>query len=330
MPLKDITDPQAVRHAIKEFKAIGQSRFLKKYRFSASRGWMLHDEDGSEYDAKAILGAAHGYQHPALGYLPQSEFHGGAATARKLREMGFTVIEPEARRNPVWSRDELILALDLYMRHRPSFPADKHPEVIVLSSLLNQLAATTRSSGSFRNANGVAMKLQNFRRFDPDQKGKGLPAGGKGEADVWAIFAADLSRLRSTAAAITAAVLTSNGVSDAELDDGEEAEEGKILTRQHRFRERNRAIVDRRKTKAIRDHGTLRCETCDFDFRVRYGDRGNGFIECHHTKPVSALTAGEKTRLEDLALLCANCHRMIHVRRPWMTVEELKQLLQAA
>jgi len=145
MPLEDITDPQAVRRAIEEFKAIGQSRFLRKYSFGASRGWMLRDEDGSEYDAKVILGAAHGYQHPALGYLPQSEFHGGAATAHKLREIGFTVIEPEARRNPVWSRDELILALDLYMRHCPSFPNDKHPEVIALSSSLSDL--TRRGSG---------------------------------------------------------------------------------------------------------------------------------------------------------------------------------------
>jgi 5-methylcytosine-specific restriction protein A len=68
---------------------------------------------------------------------------------------------------------------------------------------------------------------------------------------------------------------------------------------------------------------------CGFNFAARYGERGSGFIECHHTKPVSALRPGEKTRLEDLALLCANCHRMIHIRRPWMTVGQLKQALQA-
>lgn len=329
MAIENIDDPEAVRRAIAEFRAIGQTRFLKKYGFGASRGWMLRDEDGQELDAKAILGAAHGYQHPGLGHLPQSEFYGGEATARKLREMGFTVIEPEARRNPPWSRDELILALDLYMRHRPSFPDDKHPEVIALSQLLNELATTATGNASFRNPNGVAMKLMNFRRLDPDQQGRGLPGGGKREEDVWAVFSTDLARLRSTAAAIAAAVSNPNSSDLVEyVEDGEEAEEGGVLTRQHRFRERNRAIVDRRKAKALRDYGRLHCEACGFDFGARYGERGNGFIECHHTRPVSTLKPGEKTKLDDLTLLCANCHRMIHVSRPWMTVGELTQLLR--
>src|SRR4051812_19169749 len=104
MALEDISDPDAVRSAIKEFKSIGQSQFLAKYGFGASRGWMLRDDDGQEFDAKAILGAAHGYQYPSLGPLPYSQFHGGVPTASKLRELGFVVTEPD-RRNPVWSRD---------------------------------------------------------------------------------------------------------------------------------------------------------------------------------------------------------------------------------
>jgi 5-methylcytosine-specific restriction protein A len=110
-------------------------------------------------------------------------FHGGLATARKLRDLGFTVTEPEARRNPVWSRDELILALDLYMRRRNLLPDDKDREVVALSKLLNELSVPTGNE-RFRNPNGVAMKLQNFRRLDPDQSGKGLPRGGKAEEEV--------------------------------------------------------------------------------------------------------------------------------------------------
>src|SRR5687768_8614763 len=101
------------------------------------------------------------------------EVYGGMPTARKLRELGFTVTEPTpTRRNPVWSRDELILALNLYMQHRPTFPDDRHPGVVELSRFLNRLAKVTGTSGGddFRNANGVAMKLQNFRRFDPAQE----------------------------------------------------------------------------------------------------------------------------------------------------------------
>src|SRR3954464_6305730 len=181
------------------------------------------------------------------------------------------ITEPDHRRNPVWSRDELILALDLYMRLRPSFPDGRHPEVVELSRLLNRLAAVSETVGSakFRNGNGVAMKLQNFRRFDPSQEGKGLPGGGKGEEEVWAIFAEDPERLRSAAAAIRATVSALEDSPDQEPEEDEEAEEGKVLTRLHRTRERDRRIVERRKAKALQAHGTLHCEACGFNFAAR-------------------------------------------------------------
>ena len=60
-----------------------------------------------------------------------------------------------------------------------------------------------------------------------------------------------------------------------------------------------------------------------------HGLRGKGFIEAHHTKPVfKTLVEGSKTKLEDLALVCANCHRMIHSARSWLTVPELQKLIR--
>src|SRR3954463_14917048 len=98
-----------------------------------------------------------------------------------------------------------------------------------------------------KTSDGVAMKLQNFRRLDPSQEGKGLPGGGRGEEEVWAIFADDPERLLSAAAAIKATVAALEDSPDQEPEDGEEAEEGKVLTRLHRTRERDRRIVERRK-----------------------------------------------------------------------------------
>lgn len=74
-----------------------------------------------------------------------------------------------AERNPPWSRDELILALDLYMAHHPRLPPKDGPEVRELSEVLNRLH---RSPGGdhrpdLRNPNGCYLKLTNFRRFDP-------------------------------------------------------------------------------------------------------------------------------------------------------------------
>lgn len=72
--------------------------------------------------------------------------------------------------------------------------------------------------------------------------------------------------------------------------------------------------------------GRLECEVCGFDFATRYGDLGTGFIEAHHILPLAA-AGPATTRLADLALVCSNCHRMLHRAKPWMTPEELGKRL---
>jgi 5-methylcytosine-specific restriction protein A len=101
-----------------------------------------------------------------------------------------------------------------------------------------------------------------------------------------------------------------------------------VITGLHRRYERNDAIVKTKKRRVLATTGKLACEVCEFDFNASYGERGTGFIEYHHSKPPRELKQGEKTKIADLRLLCSNCHRMIHVRRPWLTVEELKAHLR--
>ncbi|MCH8158118.1 MAG: HNH endonuclease [Nitrospinae bacterium] len=85
--------------------------------------------------------------------------------------------------------------------------------------------------------------------------------------------------------------------------------------------------MKKKKSNFLKRHGKLFCEACGFDYEKTYGGRGVGFIECHHTKPVHTLSPKEKTKLEDLRLLCANCHRMVHAKAPWLSMEELRALL---
>lgn len=72
--------------------------------------------------------------------------------------------------------------------------------------------------------------------------------------------------------------------------------------------------------------GTIACEACGFDIGRQYGTFGADYIEVYHRAPlhVSGETRGE---LDDLALLCANCHLMIH-RRCWSTVEALADVIR--
>ena len=56
MALSDVSQ-QDVLQAIKEYRDIGQERFLATYRFRSGRYWLIHE--GSRYESKAILGVAH-------------------------------------------------------------------------------------------------------------------------------------------------------------------------------------------------------------------------------------------------------------------------------
>jgi hypothetical protein len=109
--------------------------------------------------------------------------------------------------------------------------------------------------------------------------------------------------------------------------DANEFPEGRSAYVTHRRRERNPALVRAAKFNALKKFGRLFCQVCDFDFGKVYGRFGDGFIEAHHTVPVSQLSENSASKVEDIALVCSNCHRMLHRRRPWLRLEELRQVL---
>ncbi len=101
----------------------------------------------------------------------------------------------------------------------------------------------------------------------------------------------------------------------------------KLIT--HLRRERNPQIVNAKKAQVLKATGTLKCEACDFDFVGKYGQLGYGFCEAHHKKPLSDSNREVETKLGDLAVLCSNCHRMIHRTKPMLSVNEFrKQILK--
>jgi 5-methylcytosine-specific restriction protein A len=78
----------------------------------------------------------------------------------------------------------------------------------------------------------------------------------------------------------------------------------------HRKIERNRTAA----RQAKKFHGT-RCQACKLDFTECYGQIGKGFIEAHHLRPIATLEEGVPVKYDvaaDFAVLCSNCHRMIH------------------
>ena len=226
--------------------------------------------------------------------------------------------------NPNWTREEVILALELYNSLGGLIPGPSDQRVIALSEELRSLPYHREASkvNSFRNPAGVAFKLQNIRQV---AGGQGLPHTAKVDRAVWDNFGNDK-------AATSAAARIRSGLKIAKLDDppGEEFEfaEGRAVTEAHIRIERNKSI---RKAllKARHSAGNLRCDVClcnglRLDASIR-----ESLFEAHHLKPIS-MTGPVITRLIDMALLCANCHRLMHrlmsIRGKWIGVEDLKNV----
>ena len=92
----------------------------------------------------------------------------------------------------------------------------------------------------------------------------------------------------------------------------------------HLKAERSAKLIKSKKARVTAEFGKLICEVCDFDFEAVYGKLGSGFCEVHHRKPL-----GEGKSLDDLAILCSNCHRMIHHTEPMMAVEVFRDGFRA-
>jgi hypothetical protein len=104
--------------------------------------------------------------------------------------------------------------------------------------------------------------------------------------------------------------------------------EGKLVERLHRSRERNSKVIQVAKENFRKLHGRLYCQVCEFDFKDTYGQIGADFIEGHHTIAVKDMPPDYKTKPEEIAMLCANCHRMVHKKRPWLSMAKLSELLR--
>lgn len=113
-----------------------------------------------------------------------------------------------------------------------------------------------------------------------------------------------------------------------EEDDELSFPEGREKYILHKQKERNRGLIKVAKQKQLDKDPKLCCQICTFSFIDTYGQIGEGFIEAHHIYPISELTEETKTKIEDLIFVCSNCHRILHRKRPWLSDDELKDLLQ--
>ena len=88
-----------------------------------------------------------------------------------------------------------------------------------------------------------------------------------------------------------------------------EVVEGEVHKREAEFRSRNRSLILAKKTNS---DGC--CEVCDFNFSETYGLHDKDCLVAHHLVPIGKRKGPTKTALSDIALLCPNCHAMVHTK----------------
>lgn len=233
--------------------------------------------------------------------------------------------------NPKWTREETVLALDLYFSLDGKIPSSNDGKIVELSNLLRSspIHPLEVRKESFRNPDGVGFKLQNIRNV---ATGKGLDNTSEMDKSVWAEFRTQRELVRKLAERIRSGIriIGPGAEIDNEVEDDETFYEGKIISVLHRRRERSpglrKKVITARKIKK-----QINCDICGTtSFWSEQVDEA-GMFECHHVIPLAEGEA-RSTRVEDIALLCASCHRMIHVliakNKSWITIEESKKYLR--
>jgi 5-methylcytosine-specific restriction protein A len=105
-----------------------------------------------------------------------------------------------------------------------------------------------------------------------------------------------------------------------------EALEGELREQLVLHRKRERALREQKLVEFRQRHGRLYCEVCQFDFVAVYGVE---YAEVHHLKPIANRAQPSLTRTSDLAVLCANCHRIAHIDpKKMIALEKLKAMLR--
>ena len=98
-------------------------------------------------------------------------------------------------------------------------------------------------------------------------------------------------------------------------DNGQQSPDDVILERR---RLRYHQQVERANLRKVKQALGYTCQVCGFNFESNYGELGRHFIEAHHLTPLHQYTESGTVALnatKDFAVLCANCHRMVHRKR---------------
>ncbi|WP_175414098.1 HNH endonuclease [Agrococcus sp. SGAir0287] len=227
-----------------------------------------------------------------------------------------------------WIYDEIVLAADVVSRNGWKSVRSNSKEAKALSALLRRgaLHAGADLPANFRSVASIQRKTADLETARPGYQGKAT-RGNRLDRIVIVQFEQDPTGMQQRASMIRRLLEEGEELPMSVGDADDYGDEGGLVEFVGRRRERDPKLRSR-KLDAVEASGLpIACEVCSFDFGERYGSRGKGYIEVHHRHPLH-VTGATRTHLDELALLCANCHRMCH-RGDWITPDSLRAIMHA-
>lgn len=220
-----------------------------------------------------------------------------------------------------WTRDEAILALDVFFSSRNKSFSMNNPEIIELSELLNRLPMVpfSKRSDTFRNIAGVSRQLATLNWGLTNNKKAPI---GKIFYEIYHAFRDSPEKLNKIAQAIRRCVGLVGDISFADETEVEGFCEGALLAHLHRYLE-------------IKHGGQLsaeikRCYICSVKPQQVYHGSAkiNNILEAHLLIPPEDYGSEIEPKDKDFIVVCPNCHKVLHNVRPWIEKVNVNSILK--
>jgi len=229
----------------------------------------------------------------------------------------------------LWERDEEILALELMYNLDGKTAHKTDQQVWECSAVLRSLPIHRASlrTPEFRSPSAVALRVQALRGV---VYGRGLKKSTPADRAVYKEFGRDLDRLSEQASQIRATANEDVYSEFLESDIDTLMFEGGERIRVHLARDRNPDV--RHRLLRSREGRGLVCDLCSESHSHLDRSLREAIFEVHHLTPFS-MKAERETTLDQLALLCANCHRLTHraitITKRSLSLDELRALVKS-
>lgn len=219
-----------------------------------------------------------------------------------------------------WTRDEVILGLDVLYSCRDIPLTMENLSIIDLSQLLNRLPIIdNRKKGeTFRNTAGVRRQLLTFEWSLKNNRAD--PHVGEMFFTVYNEYKDRFNELHCIAQAIRRCETMLNDMTFGANVETDGFPEGAILSHLHRNWEKQ---YGKKYIENVHE-----CEICGIRPRHIYvGSETISFLEPHLLLPLTEYGSETTIKMDDFIAVCPNCHHVLHQTRPWVSREQCENIL---